>query len=105
VIPPDDVLPRLVREVYRQVMDAWADRTMSEIFSLEAIKDALAEAFESRFPLAESRPWIERAFAFDRSLSWRAALKNKLRSLLLEVSNEATAALRTKVTDSIAQQP
>jgi hypothetical protein len=105
VIPPDDLLLRLARELYRQEMDAWADRTMSEIFSLEAIKDSLAEAFESRFPLAEARLWIERAFAFNPSLSWRAALQHKFRSLLVEVSTEATAALRTKVTDSIARRP
>jgi hypothetical protein len=105
VIPPDDVLLRLARELYRQEMGAWVDRTMSELFSLDAIKDSLAEAFESRFSFAEARAWIERTFAFNPSLSWRAALTHEFRSLLAEASTEATAALRTKVTDSIAQRP
>jgi hypothetical protein len=105
VVPPDDVLLRLARELYRQEMDAWVDRTISELFSLDVIKDSLAEAFEGRFSFAEARSWIERAFAFNPSLSWRAALQHKFRSFLAEVSTEATAALRTKVTDIIAQRP
>jgi hypothetical protein len=104
VTPPDDVLPRLARERYRQQMDAWVDRTMSALVSLDAIKASLAEAFESRFPLAEAWDWIEQAFAGDATLSWRAALDVKLRALLWEVSEEVETALRGKVIDVLGPQ-
>jgi hypothetical protein len=105
VIPPDDVLPRLTREAYRQRMDVWVDHTISAFVSLDAIKARLAEEFESRLPLAEARSWIEQAFADSPRLSWREALDTKLRGLLLAVSDDAQAALRSKVMDSILRQP
>ena len=105
VIPPDDVLPRLTREAYRHRMDVWVDHTISALVSLDAIKARLAEEFESRFPLAEARSWIEQAFADSPRLSWREALDTKLRGLLLAVSDDAQAALRSKVMDSMARQP
>jgi DNA topoisomerase 6 subunit A-like protein/histidine kinase/DNA gyrase B/HSP90-like ATPase len=101
VIPPDDVLPRLAREAYRQQMDAWVDHTLSALVSLQAIKVSLAEIFERRVPFAEARAWIEQACAGDATLSWRDALDTKLRALVGEVADEAEAALR-KVIDSLA---
>jgi Histidine kinase-, DNA gyrase B-, and HSP90-like ATPase len=104
VIPPHNALPRLTREVYRQQMHAWVDRTLNALLSLDDIKNALAESLQPRFPLAEARHWIEQAFAANATLSWRAALESKLRGLLSEVSDEAEAALRGKVIDTIRRQ-
>jgi hypothetical protein len=105
VIPPEDVLPRLTRQAYRDQMDVWVDHTLSALVALDAIKATLAEAFESRLPLAEARSWIEQAFADSPRLSWREALDAKLRGLLVEVSDDAKAALRAKVMDSMTRQP
>jgi hypothetical protein len=104
VIPPDDALPRLAREAYQHRMGVWVDHTVSELLAIEALKAALAEAFEHRFPLGEARSWIEQAFTARPMLSWRDALDTKLRGLLLEVSAEATVLLRAKVVERIAGQ-
>jgi hypothetical protein len=86
-------------------MDVWVDHTISALVSLDAIKATLAEEFQSRLPLAEARSWIEQAFADSPRLSWRGALDTKLRGLLLEVADDAQAALRAKVMDRMARQP
>jgi hypothetical protein len=104
VIPPDDMLPRLSREAYRQQVTRWVQRSIDELLAVDTIMDALAEAFEPRLPLEEARQWIEEAVARDTTLSWRDALDTKLRVLWLEVSEEAEAALKAKVRDSIAPQ-
>jgi Histidine kinase-, DNA gyrase B-, and HSP90-like ATPase len=104
VIPSDDVLPRLVHEAYRQQMHAWVDRDLATLLSLDLMKAAIAEELAGRFPFAEARSWIEQAFAESPVLSWRDALNTKLRGLLIEVADEANAALRAKVMDAVARQ-
>jgi hypothetical protein len=80
------------------------DRTISTLVSLEALKASLAATFERRVPLADARVWIEQAFAGDATLSWRDTLDTKLRALLGEVADEAEAALRRKLIDSLTPQ-
>jgi hypothetical protein len=104
VIPPDDVLPRLAREAYRQQMIAWLHRALDVLLSLDAITDALVETFASRVPFGDARQWIEDGLAENATLSWRAALEAKLRTLVWELSAEAEAALRSRVVDAVARQ-
>jgi hypothetical protein len=104
VIPPDDVLSRLAREAYRQHITRWTQRTVEELLALDTIRDALAEALASRFPLEQARQWIEEAWARKPTLSWRDALDTKLGARLREVSAEAKAALRDKVAETVRRQ-
>ncbi len=104
VIPPDDALPQLAQEAYRQRITGWTRDIVDELLALDTIRDALAEAFAPRFPLEQARQWIEEALARKPTLSWRNALNTKLGAILREVSAEATAALRAKVVERIAGQ-
>jgi hypothetical protein len=104
VIPPDDVLPRLAREAYRQQMTAWVGRTLDALLSLDAITNVLVEAFAPRMPFGDARRWIEDGLAENATLSWCAALEAKLRTLVWELSTEAEVALRSRVVDAVARQ-
>jgi hypothetical protein len=105
VIPPNEKLSELADEMYRDKLAVWAHETIARLLSVDEIEKALADEFRERFGLADARRYIEEGFGDDLSLSWRAALINKLQKLLREEHNEAlNASLRRMVVEAVKDE-
>ena len=105
MIPPDEKLSELADEMYRDKLAVWVREAIEQLLSVNAIKRALADEFRERFELADARRYIEEGFGDDLSLSWRAALANKLQILLSEEHNDAlNKSLRRMVVEAVKDE-
>ena len=91
--------------MYRDELAVWAQEAMAQLLSADKIKKALADEYRERFGLADARRYIEEGFGDDLSLSWRAALANKLQILLSEEHNDAlNESLRRMVVEAVKDE-
>ncbi len=97
VIPPDEDLEELTSSLYEDAVSLWVDDAIKRIFSIDAISDQITEEFEDRFSLGDASEWIKQAFDRDDSLSWEAAVKNKLDSLVHEHAGDLEKTLRVEI--------
>src|SRR3712207_1794006 len=105
VIPPNEKLSELADEMYRDKLAVWAYETIAQLLSVDEIEKALADEFRERFGLANARRYTEEGFGDDLSLSWRAALANKLQILLSEEHNDAlNESLRRMVVEAVKDE-
>lgn len=104
VIPPDASLPELTAERYRKRIDAWVEDATRELLSMDQIKHLIADQFEGKMGLSQSRRWITKAFRNDPAQSWGHALDNAIQGRLEKrqatlrrvLEKEIRASVRTK---------
>jgi hypothetical protein len=79
VIPPEEEIDHLAKGKYRTKVKGWVDEIVTEMLSVDELKDKVADELEERFKLQGARRWIETEFKHrDDSKSWREALGNTL---------------------------
>jgi hypothetical protein len=80
VLSPDEALPASVEDLYRGVVSEAVAAVLEEVLPRGPVAAAAAELFRDRVGLAEARSWAEEAFAEDPSVSWREAIRRRIRS-------------------------
>ncbi len=105
VIPPEDALPELAEDLYREEHARWVEEALHELASLPEIQQVLADRFKGRFDLEKARAYIEGEFEKDASLSWRAALKEKLNAVQVEHAAALKEAVRQRVKEALESPP
>ena len=97
VIPPTKDLEELTASLYEDAVSLWVRDAIERIFSVDAISDQIAEEFQDRFSLGDVSKWIKQAFDRDDSLSWDAAVKGKLDSLVREHAGDLEKTLKVEI--------
>jgi hypothetical protein len=101
LIPPDEALKDLALGICRDKHAAWVDEALREVLGLDAIKEALTDAFIRKIRLEDARSYIEKAFEEDRALSWRDALKDKLDTIHEDHAEDLKDALQQRITEKV----
>jgi hypothetical protein len=101
VIPPDDKLPKMADEKYRNLSATWVSETIDELISAEEIKKEIADEFLPRFGLGGARGCIEERFDKNRVLSWRKALEASLEEVREQHEDEFKAAVEKKLRERL----
>ncbi len=102
VIPSDDALGGLAEEIYREEHATMVDAMVKKMF-LEDVKEKLAEEFKELFNLDAPtvRQSIEKKFEDDRTLSWRAALRERFAEIQEEHDDNLRDAVREKIRECL----
>ena len=101
VIPPDDEMGDLADEKYRDLSVGWITETVNELVIDEQFQQEIADEFIDRFGLGDARQYIEEGFEEDDSLSWRAALEERLEAIREEHADEFKATVEKKLRERL----
>jgi hypothetical protein len=82
VVPDNDSLPALARELYLAEAGKEIDTLLNDLLQREAMVQELATQLADKAKLGGARNWILQALKRDDRLSWRAALQERLRDML-----------------------
>jgi len=103
LIPPDDVLPELADDIYREEHTLWVVKALHELVSLPNIQQTLADKYKDKFELENSNQRIKEEFEEDDSLSWRAALRLSLEASQEQHAQDLKALVREKVIEVLKE--
>ena len=95
VIPPDNDLVPLARNIFQGQVDALVDNLITRLLPVEAMKRAARASLEP--DLAMARGWIEEAFDENPSVSWEKALQRKFSGMVNEHEEEITELMRDHI--------
>ena len=101
LIPPDDALPELAEDIYREEHARWVVNALHELVSLPEIQQMLADKYKDQFELENSKQRIKEEFEEDDSLSWRAALRRSLEASQEQHAEELKPLVREKVIEAL----
>jgi len=104
VVPPEEELPKLAEEMYRQEHGRWVEEALHDLVSLEEVKNDLADEFMEEFELENARRLIEEGFEEDRTLSWRSAFEKKLRVAQKKYTEPLKEAMRKRAIEALAKE-
>jgi hypothetical protein len=103
VIPPEDKLPELADEKYRELSAEWALGMVKELVDADELYKKIADQFVGEFELDKSRDHIEERFEEDRALSWRDALTARLEEVRDEYKDAIKASVRDAIEDALTR--
>ena len=101
VIPPKDVLQEKAEDMYTERIEKAVDEAISEVLSLDDIKEEFIEELEDAIPLKRSRAWIKKAFKENQSVSWDDALTDEIKRRSKKVFAEIGDQLLEKIHERI----
>ena len=104
VVPPEEELPKLAEEMYRQEHGRWVEEALHDLVSLEEVKNDLADEFMEEFELENARRLIEEGFEEDRTLSWRSAFEKRLRVAQKKYTEALKEAMRKRAIEALAKE-
>jgi hypothetical protein len=82
VIPSDEALPDLSKELYEGEVDVQVDEIINAMISSDDIKELVRGDLKDKIDLKNARQWIEAGFERDDSQWWRNIVKDKIESIL-----------------------
>ena len=103
VVPPEEELPKLAEEMYRQEHGRWVKEALHDLVSLEEVENDLADEFMEEFELENARRLIKEGFEEDRTLSWRSAFEKKLRVAQKKYTEALKEAVRKRAIEALAK--
>jgi hypothetical protein len=102
VVPPEDKLPELAEEMYREEADKWAEEALEEVLGWSALKKELADEFMEKFKLENADRYIGARFKKDAALWWKHALRDVLGDIQEAKHTDAFKdAVKEKVLESL----
>ena len=103
VIPPDEELPELAEEIYREEARKWARSALDALLDWDDLADALADEYMERYKLENAKRYIRERFEKDDALSWEKALRHELTEIHKRVASDGFKdAVREKVQDALS---
>jgi hypothetical protein len=97
VVPDAADLPALGEDVYQEVVRAASTEELTRLVGGNAVAERVAAELRRRVPLSHAREWIDEAIAANPYLSWRAALRQRVREVLQRHGGEMADVVRQAV--------
>jgi hypothetical protein len=104
VMPPDDALASMSKEMYQTKVYEWVNDAITRIIATDKLKKEMTKEFEDRFKLQGARAWIETGFKRDDEQSWRDAVNSTLRAAYAaKHKNDLHEAVREYVLETVQE--
>jgi hypothetical protein len=101
VIPTDEALPDLSRELYEGEVDVQVDEIINSIVSSDDIKELVRKELKDKVALEDAKEWIEKGFHEDDSQWWKDIVKNTISAELSEHEGEVETIIKDEIAKTI----